>query len=816
MSSKVQSPEHPEEGVTSASLQQGDGVTKWRVKKHNSIKKVKEWRCSEANTLGLGMEQLGGGRPVFRGRTPSYEALRGAVTELYRIDDFESEKLGAGFFSEVFKVKHKTTGKVMVLKMNKHRSNSMNSLKEIQLMNKLKHPNILQFVAVCVHEGQLHALTEYIDGGTLEELNQDLTIDISWSQRIELGLHIAQGLLYLNSKGMFHRDLTSKNIFLRKNVGRIFAIVGDFGLATKVPKKTDPRLPQVGSPYWMSPECLKGEFYDNQADIFSLGIIMCELIARVDADPDILPRTQNFGVEYKAFSDLCPTCPPDFLKLTFTCVSIDPDTRPSATDLIRDLKQLHDQQHSVEEAERNRITNSGPLSLNTEVETQPNRRIPLKRFLSEGDGLVRKSPSEKARLHHKSLPDHCAKSVGEEMCLLDPYYQPPPPHFACLNPFATLPRLREGRKIIGSTSELFSSCFELPSPRVSSPTDTPPSYNTRSLPSSPSNNHREMVEIFPDLDNFAGASCSTPRSKNSLDGHLQQHRPGGQSRKLMYSSRECVSQDDSNLGMWSGVPLFPFPLRRCGSCESGFYSNSNDDWLWDGGLLSNRSIGSSLLTVSDLEEDLRAASAFLSKKRSSSVFTDSLDDLSCRLDDISSIGVTIREFEDNSKPEKYEKDIRDIVEYFERNCHINRRVPFSSGGGNSNQDYGSSPEIARSQKIERLIKKVAENKTRARFSRRPALQQHLQVCDGIVRSKLPLFDQTKRQVRGRLPADQHGFVKARLAMFDKPQPKNNRKLVSNFLGHQRDVKALKNPNLVLNVPKMSQDLQNIRINGDKE
>ena len=68
----------------------------------------------------------------------------------------------------------------------------------------------------------------------------------------------------------------------------------------------------------------------------------------------------------------------------------------------------------------------------------------------------------------------------------------------------------------------------------------------------------------------------------------------------------------------------------------------------------------------------------------------------------------------------------------------------------------------------------------------------------------------------RLPADQHGFVKARLAMFDKPQPKNNRKLVSNFLGHQRDVKALKNPNLVLNVPKMSQNLQNIRINGDKE
>ena len=52
------------------------------------------------------------------------------------------------------------------------------------------------------------------------------------------------------------------------------------------------------------------------------GIIMCELIGRVDADPDVLPRTENFGLDYIAFSAMCPKCPPDFLKLTYNCVKV--------------------------------------------------------------------------------------------------------------------------------------------------------------------------------------------------------------------------------------------------------------------------------------------------------------------------------------------------------------------------------------------------------------------------------------------------------------------------------------------------------------
>ena len=57
-----------------------------------------------------------------------------------------------------------------------------------------------------------------------------------------------------------------------------------------------------------------------------VGIILCELIGRTGADPDVLPRTSNFGVDYIAFSAICPDCPPDFIQLSFNCVRVSSET----------------------------------------------------------------------------------------------------------------------------------------------------------------------------------------------------------------------------------------------------------------------------------------------------------------------------------------------------------------------------------------------------------------------------------------------------------------------------------------------------------
>lgn len=505
----------------------------------------------------------------------SCQALRHAVAALNRLDDFTCEKIGSGFFSEVFKVTHRTTGQVMVLKMNLLRSNRPNMLKEVQLMNQLSHPNILGFMGVCVHEGQLHALTEYINGGSLEQLIQNRSLDLPHLTRMKLALDIARGMEYLHSRGVFHRDLTSKNVLIKKNEenGEMTAVVGDFGLAAKIPDPLDGyRLPTVGSPYWMSPECLKGHWYDEKSDVFSYGIVLCELIARVEADPDILPRTENFGLDYLAFSELCGPCPPEFLKLAFSCCTFEPKSRPSFAEIvirldqiIKDFQKTKQQDTNVNEKrllacvslvsedKTSKVTSSlGARSeeiiptsaaeaeaLLEDRDTAQLKKSNHRRSLSEDVGSVvfppHTAPSDKARCHFVlprqpsiDTPLLTPKHVGESMVKQDPHYKPMATgdKSSRTNPFATLSQFRGVKKILGGLNkggspnayvsgaggDLFSSCFELPSPFYG---PTPPSTPTGDHSVDASNSDAPGKSDSPSLDEKRCLSPLSPSVSSS-------------------------------------------------------------------------------------------------------------------------------------------------------------------------------------------------------------------------------------------------------------------------------------------------------------
>ncbi|GFO27654.1 dual specificity testis-specific protein kinase 2 [Plakobranchus ocellatus] len=348
--------------------------------------------------------------------TSSCQALRHAVSALTRIDDFILEELGDGFFANVYKATHKATGEEMVMKINKDSANRPSALREVQLMNKLSHPNILRFLGVCVHEGQLHALTEYVSGGTLEGLLANKEEELPWTVRIKLSLDIAKGIHYLHNEGVFHRDLTSKNVLIKKKENKNYtAIVADFGLATKIP---DPNaiepLPPVGSPWWMAPEVIHGKFYDQRADIFSFGIILLEITTRIDADPETMPRTQKFGVDYIKVCDMVDYCPLDFLQFAFKCCQILPEKRPLTSDVMDALEKIY----------RN-LKNDSATALG---------RL-YKRSRSE-DNIIQTSDNNNDEVFIT------AQFVAQAMRKDDPLYCP-----ANANPFANIGKLKDGRKL---------------------------------------------------------------------------------------------------------------------------------------------------------------------------------------------------------------------------------------------------------------------------------------------------------------------------------------------------------------------------------
>ncbi|KAF2362807.1 Protein kinase domain [Trinorchestia longiramus] len=317
------------------------------------------------------MESWDGSSDGSFSRTFSVRLPGDRKSRVFRPSDLTTgELLGKGFFGQAFKVTYKVTGEVFVLKELYRVDEAAQKafLKEVALLRSVSHPNVLQFCGVVYKNGSLHLVTEHIAGGTLQSIIRDSTdATLPYTRCVAFARDIAAGMDYLHMHGIIHRDLNSQNCLVRANDS---VVVADFGLARILrernwsverkkfvaksgvsskgasnaqgfKKARKKRYTVVGNPYWMAPEMITGSKYDEKVDIFSFGIIMCELISRVDADPDVMPRLHNFGLDVFEFrAQFCHECPEALWRIAFLCCSLNPDHRPSFSISLQWLNTL--------------------------------------------------------------------------------------------------------------------------------------------------------------------------------------------------------------------------------------------------------------------------------------------------------------------------------------------------------------------------------------------------------------------------------------------------------------------------------------------
>lgn len=268
------------------------------------------------------------------------EGLISNLDEAWNINyedlDFGKE-IGKGGFGSVYEGEYFGTP-VAIKKIVEEDPDGLLYLeREVNVLKGMRHPNIVQFIGIAVHEGALFIITEYVDNGNLRKFLKDPKISMPWAMRVNLAHDIACAMAYLHSRNVIHRDLKSKNLLVGDN-WRLK--ICDFGFA-RVNASNRP-MTLCGTDDWMAPEMIMGFQYDNKVDVFSYGIVLCELITRAKISDHLQRKPQEaFGLNVSQLEKLIPAdCPPEFAQVAIDCCGYEPSARPSFKDIIRRLKPI--------------------------------------------------------------------------------------------------------------------------------------------------------------------------------------------------------------------------------------------------------------------------------------------------------------------------------------------------------------------------------------------------------------------------------------------------------------------------------------------
>ncbi|MDQ3300386.1 MAG: serine/threonine protein kinase [Myxococcota bacterium] len=228
--------------------------------------------------------ELGGSASIDRRLSDSNQAWLGKIVDgRYKV----LEVIGRGGMGVVYRVEHLRMGKIAAMKVL-HRDLAEDTEvlarfeREAAAVSRLHHPHTVQVFDFGNAQGALYLLMEYVRG---QDLARIIERDgpMPWSRAAPLLAQICGALQEAHEFGIVHRDLKPENVLItRSTAGRDYAKVLDFGLAKldtrNAPKRETERQQIVGTPYFMSPEQIRGEEVDTRSDIYSFGALMFELL----------------------------------------------------------------------------------------------------------------------------------------------------------------------------------------------------------------------------------------------------------------------------------------------------------------------------------------------------------------------------------------------------------------------------------------------------------------------------------------------------------------------------------------------------------
>ncbi|MCK6387691.1 MAG: protein kinase [Zoogloea sp.] len=148
-------------------------------------------------------------------------------------------------------------------------------LNEAALAGKLQHPHIVQIHDAVIEDNDAYVVMEYVPGGTLEAFTRPDNL-LSFERLVEIVFKCTRALDYAYLQGVTHRDIKPANILLVSPTGQDIKI-SDFGAAIFTATETT-QTPNLGSPAYMSPEQVREQPIDHHTDIYSLGVVMYQLL----------------------------------------------------------------------------------------------------------------------------------------------------------------------------------------------------------------------------------------------------------------------------------------------------------------------------------------------------------------------------------------------------------------------------------------------------------------------------------------------------------------------------------------------------------